>query len=83
MSANNTAQADERERRRRERRVRTLVVGAVGLAIPIADIAFNLGAYGAVFYGRMIALWAVATTTAICLLALGREQQRVGWIGFG
>jgi hypothetical protein len=81
MSADSAAPQDEQEKLRRQQRVRTLIVGAVGVSVPIADIAFNLGAYGAVFYGRIITLWAVTTSVTICLVALGGEQQRVGRTG--
>ena len=57
------------------RRVRTLVIGTAGISVPLAGIAFNLGAYGAIFYHWILTLWALTTTTTVALLMLpGRER---------
>ena len=82
MSSDEAAAAPaEHEGRARRRRTRTLVIGAVAIAIPIADVAFNLGAQNAVFFGRVLALWAVATAVTVSLLVLDSEQTRVGRVG--
>jgi hypothetical protein len=80
-----TAQSDapeddeaQLESRRADRRVRTIVVGALGLAVTLWDVAFDFGAYRAVFFSQIHWLWVLTTTTAICLIFLGRDQRHVG-----
>jgi hypothetical protein len=69
---------DGREREEEQRRrVRTLVIGAAGISVPLAGIAFNLGAYGAIFYHWILTLWALATTTTIALLLLPTRERTV------
>lgn len=57
--------------------LRTVVLGAIGIAVPVWETAFNLGAYGTVFYERLFWLWVLSTTTVLTLVLLARGASPV------
>ena len=48
--------------------IRTFILGTVGLSTATWNIAFDLGAYRTIFYGRILTAW--VTVTAILLVVL-------------
>ena len=58
-----------------EPRWRTLLVASVALAYPVGQTGFELGAYGELFFGRMLAAWITVTATLIVLIIVPRKKS--------
>ncbi len=61
--------------------IRTLIVSAMGLAISVWDIAFNLGVHGTIFYSKLQMLWVASTVVLLCVLMADDDVHKVS--GFG
>lgn len=61
--------------------LRTLIVSALGLSIPIWNIAFNLGVHGTIFYDRLQALWVAATVVLLAVVLTGKRGVIFGRYG--
>ncbi len=67
--------------RRLDPGLRTVVIGAIGMAVPVWETAFNLGAYGTVFYERLFWLWVLSTTTVLVLALVQRGDSPIPRLG--
>ncbi|NKB76522.1 MAG: hypothetical protein GKR96_05620 [Gammaproteobacteria bacterium] len=60
----------------------TLIVAAIGLAIPAWSIAFNLGVYGTVLYNHLFIILAASIAILLSAFVLRKsefKQARLGW----
>ncbi|NQY29987.1 MAG: hypothetical protein HRT69_11020 [Flavobacteriaceae bacterium] len=61
----------------------TLVVGAIGLSAYVWDLSFNLGAFGGIFLGHIIAIW-LFSLSVLLVISIVQKQSLPGnkWLGY-
>lgn len=58
---------------------RTFVVMLAGVSIPAFMLGFNFGAFGAVFFDQMLAVWALATVAFVASIVLRHRWRPPRW----
>ena len=61
--------------------IKTLLLASIALALTIWDIAFNLGAFGTVFFSDFFWVWVTATVTLLIIRLTLRDQSLIRWQG--
>ena len=56
---------------------KTFLLTAVALALGVQNIAFNLGAYGTIFFDRLLPVWAVSLAVLLAVLSLPPEERPI------
>ena len=59
-----------------EPRWRTLLVATIALAYPVGKTGFELGAYGEIFFDRMLTAWITVTATMIVLMIVPAKKKQ-------
>lgn len=57
--------------------IRTFILAAVGLAVAIWDISFNMGAYGTIFFEKLFLIWVGCTAVLLATLVLPLDKQPI------
>jgi hypothetical protein len=59
------------------RRIQNYIVTVAALSVAIWDVAFNLGAFGVIFYNRIFAIWVAATAVLVACLLLPKHVSPI------
>lgn len=60
---------------------KAFLLAAVGLALGVQNIAFNLGAHGTVFYNRILPVWAISLAVLLAVWTLPSSERPVNRFG--
>lgn len=64
-----------------DRSTKTFFLTAVALSLGVSNIAFNLGAFGTIFYDKILAVWAISTAVLLANLAMTKAKRPVSRFG--
>jgi uncharacterized membrane protein YwzB len=59
------------------RRVQNYLVTTAALSVAIWDVAFNLGAFGIIFFNRIFAIWVATSAVLVACLLLPKQDSPI------
>jgi len=64
-------------------KVRTFLICAIALALPVSGAGFELGAYGQLLYDRKVAAWCTVSGALLALLMIPRRMAPMSLLQLG
>ncbi|MBV7332370.1 hypothetical protein KFU94_29900 [Chloroflexi bacterium TSY] len=61
--------------------LKTLLLAAIALSLTIWDLAFNLGAFGTIFFSEFFWVWVTATVTLLVIFLRLWDKSLIRWWG--
>ncbi|MEM7127798.1 MAG: hypothetical protein AAF702_15810 [Chloroflexota bacterium] len=61
--------------------LKTLLLASIALALTIWELAFNLGAFGTIFFSEFFWVWVTATVTLLVISLTLRDKSLIQWWG--
>ena len=63
------------------RSAQTFVIATVSLSLVIWNLAFNLGAFGTIFFDKMFSVWVICTVLLLTQFVLPKEHRKLPVLG--
>lgn len=60
---------------------RKSIIATVGACDAVWGVAFELGAWGEIFYSRLFNIWAISLAVLLAILFLPEAKAPVNWLG--
>ena len=64
-----------------DKEARKFIVTTVGACVAIWGVAFELGAWGEIFYGRLFHIWVISLAVFLGIVFLPNARAPVNWLG--
>ncbi len=64
-----------------DKEARKFIVATVGASVAVWGVAFEVGVWGEIFYGRLFNIWVISLAVLLAILFLPEAKAPVNWAG--